>query len=61
MAITMKNYGLRWTDLGGTPRASAVSYDKQSAEDRQAELVAARCTDVEIEETKPGQLLEPRG
>ncbi|MER0443147.1 hypothetical protein ABR738_00900 [Streptomyces sp. Edi4] len=61
MAIKMQNYGIRWTDIGGTPRASAVSYDKTSAEDRKAELVAAKCTDVEIEETKPGQLLEPRG
>ncbi|MGW5529445.1 hypothetical protein [Streptomyces xanthochromogenes] len=61
MVIAMKNYGIRWTDVGGTPRASAVSYDRQSAEDRKAELVAATCTDVEIEETRPGQLLKPRG
>jgi hypothetical protein len=57
----MKNYGLTWTDPDGTPRAAAVSYDKASADDRQARLVAAKCRDVEIVETKPGELAQPQG
>lgn len=61
MAITMQNYGLTWTDLDGTPRAAAVSYDKTSAERRQAQLEAGGCTDVEVVETKPGELPQPRG
>ncbi|MGW1616472.1 hypothetical protein ACWCQZ_44920 [Streptomyces sp. NPDC002285] len=36
--ITMQNYALTWTDPDGTPRASAVAYDKTTAEQRQAEL-----------------------
>jgi len=28
MTITMKNYGLTWTDPDGTKRASAVAYDE---------------------------------
>lgn len=60
MTITMKNYGLTWTDPDGVPHASVVSYDKASAEQRKAELEAGGCTDVRIVETKPGELLEPR-
>ncbi|MFE2486085.1 hypothetical protein ACFXGR_22845 [Streptomyces mirabilis] len=61
MAITMQNYGLTWTDPDGTPRAAAVSYDKVSAERRQAQLEAGGCTDVQVVETKPGELPQPRG
>ncbi|MGW7087487.1 hypothetical protein ACWGH2_28875 [Streptomyces sp. NPDC054871] len=60
MAITMKNYGLTWTDPDGTPRASVCSYDKGSAEDRKLKLKAGGCTKVRVEETKPGQLLQPQ-
>lgn len=60
MAIAMKNYGLTWTDPDGTPRASVVSYDKASAEQRKAELEADGCTDVEVVETKPGDRLTPQ-
>jgi len=56
----MKNYGLTWTDPAGVPRAAAVSYDKASAEHRQARLEADGCTDVEVVETKPGELAQPR-
>ena len=31
MPITMQDYRLTWTDAEGTPRASAVAYDKPSA------------------------------
>jgi hypothetical protein len=61
MAIKMQNYGIRWTDADGKAHASAVSYDKKSAEQRKAELVAAKCTDIEVLPTKVGELLEPRG
>lgn len=61
MAITMTNYGLTWTDPDGTPRAASVSYDKASAEDRKKRLVAAKCKDIEIVETKPGERLQPAG
>ncbi|MFF3928301.1 hypothetical protein [Streptomyces hirsutus] len=57
----MKNHALTWTDTTGTPRASAVAYDQPSANRRKTALEAAGCTDVEIVETKPGQLPEPRG
>jgi hypothetical protein len=61
MAITMQNFGLTWTGPDGTPRAAAVSYDKPSAEHRKARLEAGGATDVEIVETKPGELPAPRG
>ncbi|MWA08709.1 hypothetical protein [Streptomyces sp. BA2] len=61
MAITMKNYGLTWTDPDGAARATVCSYDKASAEDRRAKLEAGGCTNVRVEETKPGQLLQPQG
>jgi hypothetical protein len=56
----MKNYGLTWTDTDGTPRASAVSYDKGSADSRKERLEASGCTAVEVVETKPGELAQPR-
>jgi hypothetical protein len=61
MAITMQNYSLTWTDPDGTPRASGVSYDKPSAEQRKAELDVGGCTDVQVVETRPGELAQPRG
>jgi hypothetical protein len=60
MTITMQNYGIRWTSPDGRAHASAVSYDKKSAEDRKAELEARGCSRVEIQATKVGQLLKPR-
>jgi hypothetical protein len=56
----MQNYGLTWTDTDGRPRASAVAYDKPSAEKRRKELEDAGCTSVEIVEVKPGELPEIR-
>lgn len=61
MTITMTNYGLTWTDPDGIPRAAAVSYDKTSADRRKAQLEAEGCTDLEVVETKPGELPQPRG
>ncbi|MFJ7963109.1 hypothetical protein [Streptomyces sp. NPDC096324] len=61
MAITITNYGLTWTDPDGTPRASVVSYDQASADDRKARLEAGGATDVEIVETEPGERLQPKG
>jgi hypothetical protein len=57
----MTNYGLTWTDPDGVPRAAAVSYDKGSAEVRKARLEGEGCTDVEVVETKPGELAQPKG
>lgn len=44
--------------LDGTPRSSAVAYDKPSAGRRKQGLEAAGCSDVQIVETMPGQLPE---
>lgn len=60
MTTTMQSYGLTWTDPNGRPRASAVAYDKPSADEQKTELEKAGCTDVEIEPVKPGQLPQPR-
>lgn len=57
----MKNYGITWTGADGTPRASGVSYDKGSAEQRKTRLEGEGATDVTVVETKPGQLLEAQG
>jgi hypothetical protein len=59
MAITMQNFGLAWTDPDGARRASAVSYDRPSADSRKARLEAEGCVDVQIVETKPGELPKP--
>jgi hypothetical protein len=56
----MQNYALTWTDPDGRPRASAVAYDKPSADEQRDELQAAGCTDIEIVPVKPGQLPQPR-
>jgi hypothetical protein len=60
MTITMQSYALTWTDADGVPRASAVSYDRKSAEHRKSELEKARATDIEILPIKPGELPEPK-
>ncbi|MFE7233879.1 hypothetical protein ACFVAF_25080 [Streptomyces sp. NPDC057596] len=52
----MQNYALTWTTPDGTPRASAVAYDKASAGHRKTDLEAAGCISVEIVPVKPGQL-----
>ncbi|MFE2700985.1 hypothetical protein ACFXI6_12225 [Streptomyces mirabilis] len=61
MTTTITNYGLTWIAPDGTARADVVSYDKASAEQRKSRLEAAGCTAVEVVETKPGELLAPKG
>ncbi|MFH9968540.1 hypothetical protein ACH4PR_45840 [Streptomyces mirabilis] len=39
--------GLTWTDPDGTRRASVVSYDKTSAEQRKQQPEGAGCTNVQ--------------
>ncbi|MFF0736928.1 hypothetical protein ACFYVK_35605 [Streptomyces chartreusis] len=56
----MQNYALTWTTSDGTPRASAVAYNKASAEQRKTELKGAGATSVEVVLVRPGQLPEPK-
>lgn len=60
MTITMESYGFTWTDPDGTARASAVAYDRVSADRRKAELEEAGATDIERVPVKPGELPTPR-
>ncbi|WP_330358339.1 hypothetical protein [Streptomyces chartreusis] len=60
MTITMQNFALTWTDLDGTPRASAVAYDRKTADQRRDELVTAKASDIEIVPVRPGQLPTPK-
>lgn len=57
MTISMQNYALTWTEPDGTRRASAVAYDKTTAEQRKTEL-SKTVDDVEIVPVKPGELPE---
>lgn len=53
---TMQHYGFTWTDPDGTPRASAVAYDRASADHRRKELETAGATDIEEVPVGPGEL-----
>lgn len=57
---TMQHYGFTWTDTDGTPRASAVAYDRNSANHRRQELEAAGATDIDEAPVRPGELPEPK-
>ncbi|MFF8100211.1 hypothetical protein ACF07S_10605 [Streptomyces sp. NPDC016640] len=57
----MQSYAFTWTSPDGQPRASAVAYDKPSADRRRTELEDAGCTDIQIVPVKPGELPQPRG
>lgn len=59
MPIAMQNYALTWTDASGVRRASAVSYDKNSAAGRKAELEAGGATNVTVAPIRPGELPQP--
>ncbi|MFD5208363.1 hypothetical protein ACFWNF_15735 [Streptomyces anulatus] len=59
MPIAMQNFALTWTDTSGVRRASAVSYDKNSANSRKAELEAGGNTDVTVAPIRPGELPQP--
>ncbi|MFD6465370.1 hypothetical protein [Streptomyces goshikiensis] len=52
----MDNYRVKWVRAhDGRAMVSAVSYDKPSAEHRQAALEAEGATAIEIEKVQPGQ------
>lgn len=57
---SMQSYGFTWTDPDGTPRASAVAYDRISADRRRAELDDAGAVDVVEVPVKPGELPQPK-
>lgn len=59
MPITMQNYALTWTDKDGIRRASAVSYDEGSANNRKVELEAGGATAVTVAPIRPGELPQP--
>ncbi|MEU9218955.1 hypothetical protein AB0D47_20665 [Streptomyces sp. NPDC048376] len=56
MPITMQSYSFTWTDPDGTRRASAVAYDRTSADRRRKELEKAGATDINEVAVKPGEL-----
>lgn len=60
MTITMRNYGLTWTDPDGVARASAAAYDEPNGKRQKQILEDTGCTDVELAEVKPGKLPDPR-
>ena len=61
MPTTMQSYGFTWTDPDGTPRTSAVAYDRASADRRRAELEKAGATDIGEVAVKPGELPTVKG
>ncbi|MFE7727347.1 hypothetical protein ACFU5D_16330 [Streptomyces anthocyanicus] len=56
MPTTMQSYGFTWTDPDGTPRASAVAYDRTSADRRRTELKKAGASSINEVPVKPGEL-----
>lgn len=56
MTIKTESYGFTWTDANGIPRASAVAYDKVSADRRQAELEQDGATSIERIPVQAGEL-----
>lgn len=60
MTTIMQNYGLTWTDLDGTPRATVTAYDKPSAQHRKDQLESAGASDIEIHSVRLGEQLEPK-
>jgi hypothetical protein len=58
---TMQSYAFTWTDPDGTPRASAVAYDRVSADHRRQELEDAGVTDVVEVPVGPGELPSLKG
>lgn len=57
---SMQSFGFTWTDPDGTPRASAVAYDRISADRRRAELEGAGAVDVVEVPVGPGELPQPK-
>ncbi|AKZ60746.1 hypothetical protein SAM23877_p037 (plasmid) [Streptomyces ambofaciens ATCC 23877] len=60
MTIKMESFGFTWTDPGGTRRASAVAYDRVSADRQEKVLKDAGATEVERVPVKPGELPTPK-
>ncbi|WP_435606628.1 hypothetical protein [Streptomyces ardesiacus] len=60
MTKTMQSFGFTWTDPDGTPRASAVAYDRISADRRRKELEEAGAVDVVEVPVGPGELPHPK-
>ncbi|WP_282083952.1 hypothetical protein [Streptomyces tendae] len=56
MTTTMQSYSFTWTDPDGTRRASAVAYDRISADHRRKELEEAGATEIVEVPVKPGEL-----
>lgn len=52
----MQNFGLTWVNSDGTPQASAVAYDKPSADQRKTGFESVGSTSVEIVPVRPGEL-----
>ncbi|WHM30157.1 hypothetical protein OH540_08995 [Streptomyces sp. BPPL-273] len=61
MTTTMRSYGFTWTDTDGTPRASAIAYDRASADRRRTELETAGASDIVEVAVGPGELPAVRG
>ncbi|MEU4051204.1 hypothetical protein AB0F09_18650 [Streptomyces olivaceus] len=53
---SMQSYGFTWTDPDGTPRASAVAYDRISADRHRTDLETAGARDINEVTVKPGEL-----
>lgn len=60
MTITMQSFSFTWTDPDGTPRASAVAYDRASADRRRKALEEAGVTDIVEVPVGPGELPQPK-
>lgn len=56
MATTMQSYSFTWTDPDGSRRASAVAYDRASADRRRGELEKAGASDIVEVAVGPGEL-----
>ncbi|MYU24659.1 hypothetical protein [Streptomyces sp. SID8352] len=61
MTKTMQSYGFTWTDPDGRPQASAVAYDRTSADRRRTELEQAGATDIVEVAVKPGEMPAVKG
>ncbi|MFG2684222.1 hypothetical protein [Streptomyces sp. NPDC048392] len=61
MPTTMQSYSFTWTDPDGTPRASAVAYDRVSADRRRKELEKAGASDIDEVPVGPGELPTAKG
>ncbi|WP_416476889.1 hypothetical protein [Streptomyces sp. LKA04] len=61
MPTTMRSYAFTWTDTDGTPRASAIAYDRASADRRRGELEETGANDIVEVAVGPGELPAARG